>query len=72
MSEDIRSLFARAAARGRKQAAAAARIQPRATASDSAPSVTVYTCRSCGAAREADTVYGHCAFCGTAFFPQDD
>lgn len=57
---DARSLFAQAAARGRAQAAAVG----------SAPSVTVRTCRRCGAPREADTVYGCCAFCGTAFFPQ--
>jgi hypothetical protein len=67
---DVRSLFAQAAARGRPQAAAAARVPPRAAASDSAPSVTVRTCDRCGAAREADTVYGCCAFCGTAFFPR--
>jgi hypothetical protein len=67
---DVRSLFAQAAARGRPQTAATARVPPRAAASDSAPSVTVRTCRSCGAAREAGTVYGRCAFCGTAFFPQ--
>jgi hypothetical protein len=56
---DVRSLFAQAAGRGRPQAAAAG----------SAPSVTVATCRRCGAPREADTAYGRCAFCGTAFFP---
>jgi hypothetical protein len=67
---DVRSLFAQAAARGQPPAATAARIRPRAVASDSAPSVTVRTCRLCGAAREADTVYGRCAFCGTAFFPE--
>jgi hypothetical protein len=57
---DIGSLFAQAAARGHPQAAAAG----------SAPSVTVRTCRLCGAPREAHTVYGSCGFCGTAFFPQ--
>jgi hypothetical protein len=57
---DIRSLFAQATARGGPQVAAAG----------FAPSVTVRTCRSCGAPREADTVYGCCAFCGTAFFPE--
>jgi hypothetical protein len=57
---DIRSLFAQAAGGGRQPAAAAG----------STPSVTVRTCRLCGAPREADTVYGSCAFCGTAFFPQ--
>jgi hypothetical protein len=56
---DVRSLFAQAAGRSR----------PRAAAADSAPSVTVGTCRRCGAPREADTVYGRCAFCGTPFFP---
>jgi hypothetical protein len=56
---DVRSLFARAAPGGRPQPAARA-----------APSVTVRLCRRCGAPREADTVYGHCGFCGTAFFPQ--
>ena len=56
---DVRSLFARAAPGGRPQLAARA-----------APSVTVRLCRRCGAPREADTVYGHCGFCGTAFFPQ--
>lgn len=65
---DVRSLFAAAAARGGTHAAAA-RVPPRATASDSAPSVTVRTCRLCGAPREAGTVYGSCACCGTAFFP---
>jgi len=35
----------------------------------SAPSVTVRTCRRCGAPREAGTVYGDCGFCGTTFFP---
>ena len=69
---DIGSLFAQAAARGRPQAATAARLPPRAVVSDSVPSVTVRTCRLCGAAREADTVYGCCAFCGTAFFPEHD
>ena len=53
---DIRSLFADAAGS--------------APAAGSPPSVTVRTCRLCGAPREADTVYGNCAFCGTAFFPQ--
>jgi hypothetical protein len=67
---DVRSLFAQAAAHVRPRAVAAARVRPRAVASDSAPSVTVRTCSSCGAAREADTVYGRCAFCGTAFFPR--
>ena len=67
---DIRSLFAQAAAHGQPHAAPAARIPPRAAASDSAPSVTVRTCSSCGAPRESRTVYGYCAFCGTAFFPQ--
>ena len=57
---DVRSLFAQAAGRGRPSAASAG----------SAPSVTVRTCRLCGAPREADTVYGSCAFCGTAFFPR--
>ena len=56
---DVRSLFAQAADRSRPQAGAAG----------SAPSVTVGTCRRCGAPREAGTVYGRCAFCGTAFFP---
>jgi hypothetical protein len=67
---DVGSLFAQAAARGRPQAATAARLPPRAVASDSAPSVTVRTCRRCGASREADTVYGSCGFCGTEFFPR--
>jgi hypothetical protein len=67
---DVRSLFAQAAARSRPQAVTAARIPPRATASDSAPSVTVRACGLCGAPREADTGYGRCAFCGTDFFPQ--
>ena len=57
---DVRSLFAQAAGRGRLPAASAG----------SAPSVTVRTCRLCGAPREADTVYASCGFCGTAFFPQ--
>ena len=26
------------------------------------------TCQTCGAPREKDTLYGDCAFCGTAFF----
>jgi hypothetical protein len=56
---DVRSLFARAADRSRPQAAAAGSV----------PSVAVGTCRRCGAPREADTVYGRCAFCGTPFFP---
>lgn len=67
---DVRSLFAQAAARSRPRAATAARVPPRAAASDCAPSVTVRACGLCGAPREADTVYGRCAFCGTAFFPQ--
>ena len=67
---DVRSLFARASGGGRPATSATARIPPRAVASDTAPSVTVRACRSCGAAREAATIYGHCAFCGTAFFPQ--
>jgi hypothetical protein len=54
---DVRSLFAQAAG-GR----------PRAAAAGSAPSVTVGSCHRCGAPREAGTVYGRCAFCGTAFF----
>ena len=58
---DIQSLFAEAAARGGLQAVAAAGF---------APSVSVRACRSCGAPREMDTVYGCCAFCGTAFFPE--
>jgi hypothetical protein len=58
---DIRSLFAEAAVRGGPQAVAAAGF---------APSVSVRACRSCGAPRETDTVYGCCAFCGTAFFPE--
>jgi hypothetical protein len=57
---DVRSLFARAAASGGPPPAPAR----------SRPTVSVRTCRRCGAAREADTVYGHCGFCGTAFFPQ--
>jgi len=69
---DIGSLFAQAAARRQPQTAVAARLPPRAVASDSVPSVTVRACRLCGAAREADTVYGCCAFCGTAFFPTRD
>ena len=69
---DIGSLFAQAAARSRPQTPAAARLPPQAVVSDSVPSVTVRTCRLCGAAREADTVYGCCAFCGTAFFPTRD
>ena len=67
---DVRSLFAQAAVGGRPATSATARIPPRAVASGTAPSVTVRACRSCGAAREAATIYGHCAFCGTAFFPQ--
>jgi hypothetical protein len=67
---DVRSLFAQAIGHGRPQAAAGARLPPRAVVSGSGPSVTVRVCRSCGAARETGTVYGHCAFCGTAFFPQ--
>jgi hypothetical protein len=54
---DVRSLFAQA---GRR---------PLPVAAGSAPSVTVRACHRCGASREADTVYGRCAFCGTAFFP---
>lgn len=57
--QEVGSLFAQAAARSRRRAAAAS----------SRPSVTVRTCRRCGAPREADTLYGHCGFCGTAFFP---
>lgn len=57
---DIQSLFAQASARGRPQVPAAGL----------GPSVSVRTCRSCGAPREIDTVYGCCAFCGTAFFPE--
>jgi hypothetical protein len=57
--QEVRSLFAQAATRSR----------PRAAADRSRPSVTVRTCRVCGAPREADTVYGYCGFCGTAFFP---
>jgi hypothetical protein len=57
---DIRSLFAQATAR----------VGPPVPAAGFAPSVTVRICRSCGAPREADTVYGSCAFCGTAFFPE--
>jgi hypothetical protein len=56
----VRSLFAQAADRSRAQAAAAG----------FAPSVTAGACRRCGAPREAGTIYGCCAFCGTAFFPQ--
>jgi hypothetical protein len=55
---DVRSLFAQAAGPGRPRVAAA-----------TAPSVTVRACGRCGAAREADTVYGSCAFCGMPFFP---
>jgi hypothetical protein len=69
---DIGSVFAQAAARSRPQTAAADRLPPRAVVSDSVPSVTVRTCRLCGAAREAHTVYGCCDFCGTAFFPAHD
>jgi|SRR5579859_5046753 hypothetical protein len=73
---DVRSLFAQAADRSRLQAPAASRgrlqirSRPQAAAVGPGPSVTVLTCRRCGASREADTVYGNCAFCGTAFFPQ--
>ena len=59
---DVRSLFARAAASG----------SPPPAPARSRPTVSVRTCRRCGAPREADTVYGHCAFCGTAFFPRAD
>ena len=58
--QDVRSLFAQAAARGERPA----------TAAGTRPTLTVRTCRSCGAPREAETVYGRCAFCGTPFFPQ--
>ncbi|HEX3491911.1 MAG TPA: hypothetical protein VHU92_21370 [Streptosporangiaceae bacterium] len=57
---DLRSLFAQAADGG----------GPPPTAARARPTVTVRTCRRCGAAREAGTIYGHCGFCGTAFFPQ--
>jgi hypothetical protein len=67
---EIRSLFAQAAARHGPQAAVAARRRPQVVADGSVPSVTVHTCHRCGAAREEATVYGYCAFCGTAFFPQ--
>jgi|SRR5579859_2113878 hypothetical protein len=67
---DVKSLFAQAAGRVRPQAAPSGRLPPRAVADGSAPSVSVRVCRSCGSAREADTVYGSCGFCGTAFFPE--
>jgi hypothetical protein len=54
---EIGPLFAQAATRTRRPAAR------------SAPSVTVRTCRRCGAPREAGTIYGCCGFCGTPFFP---
>jgi hypothetical protein len=59
---EVSSVFARAVAGSR----------PPVAASGSVPAVTVRTCRRCGAPREADTVYGSCAFCGTDFFPQHD
>ena len=68
----VRSLFAQAAARVPRQETMSTPRRPRAEASGIAPSVTVRGCRSCGAAREADTVYGCCAFCGTDFFPPED
>jgi hypothetical protein len=50
------------------QAASRQRAQPEPPA-PAGPSAAVRTCRSCGAPRQAESLYGACAFCGAPFFP---
>jgi len=57
---DLGSLFARAAA--------GLPARPDSPAG-SGPSVAVLTCRSCGAPRQRESLYGRCGYCGTPFFP---
>jgi hypothetical protein len=57
---DLGAIFARAASSQR------ARPEPPGHAG---PSAAVRTCRSCGAPRQTESLYGDCAFCGTPFFP---